>query len=109
MPQMMFAGEDSNGGFIGADERGMISFPRGVGLPRIYSGQSSNADLTGRITLSGGTAIYNLQGAYVNPPNCLTQDVTTPTSNSYAVETNTAITFHGSGSDVIKWICAGTN
>ena len=86
---------------------GAIGWGQASGL---RSGASGNTDLTGRVTLSGGTATYSLTGpTYASAPNCITQDVTTPALSSYATETTTTITFTGTGTDVIKYICAGTN
>ena len=62
----------------------------------IRSGTATNTDLTGRITLSGGAATMVFSSVYVSPPNCLTQDVTTPANASYAVES--AGSFSGTAS-----------
>jgi hypothetical protein len=75
----------------------------------IRSGSSSNTDLTGRITLSGGTATYNLTETYTSAPNCLTADVTTPANASSVSESTTVLTFTGTGTDVIKYQCNGRN
>ena len=81
-----------------------------LGTPALRSGFANNTDLTGRVTLSGGTATYTLYtGVYSSAPNCWTQDVTTPTNSSYAVEGTTSVVFHGTGTDVIKYHCIGTN
>ncbi len=75
----------------------------------VRSGSSSNTDMTGRVTLSGGTATYTLAGTYASAPECVTADVTTPTNSNYVVESTTALTFYGTGTDVLKWICMGRN
>jgi hypothetical protein len=75
----------------------------------VRSGSSSNTDLTGRITLSGGTATYNLTETYASAPNCLTADVTTPANASSVSESTTVLTFTGTGTDVIKYQCNGRN
>ena len=73
------------------------------------SGSASNSDLTGRVTLSAGAATYTLTGAYTTAPNCLTADVTTPGNASHVTESITALTFAGTGADVLKYICMGLN
>lgn len=78
-------------------------------MQTIRSGLSSNTDLTGRVTLVAGTATYNLQGTYTSAPNCFAQDVTTPANAASVSETTTQLTFTGTGTDVIKYICAGRN
>lgn len=76
---------------------------------QVRSGVSTNTDLTGRITLSGGAFTYTLLGTYATAPNCVTQDVTTPANSSFAVEGTTNIVFHGTGTDVLKYHCVGLN
>ena len=50
---------------------------------------------------------------YTSVPNCITADVTTPanaSSASEAVSSGVAtITFSGTGTDIIKYICVGRN
>jgi hypothetical protein len=75
----------------------------------IRSGTASNTDLTGRITLSGGTATYTLTETYTSAPNCLTADATTPANASSVSESTTVLTFTGTGTDVIKYECNGRN
>ena len=70
-------------------------------------------DLTGRVTLSSGAGTLVMTQAYTSAPNCITADVTTPanaSSASEAVSSGVAtITFAGTGSDVLKYICVGRN
>jgi hypothetical protein len=73
----------------------------------LRSGTASNTDLTGRIALSGGTASYTLTQTYASAPDCITADVTTPANASSVSESTTALTFTGTGTDTIKWICVG--
>lgn len=80
----------------------------GSGIP-IASGTPSNTDLTGRVTLSGGTFVYTLVGTYATPPTFIVQDATTPANVCSAVETTTTVTFTGTGSDVCKYIGIGLN
>ena len=75
----------------------------------VRSGTVSNSDLTGRVTLSGGTFTFTLLGTYATAPNCLVQDVTTPANAAYVVESTTQLVFHGTGTDVIKYECNGLN
>jgi hypothetical protein len=60
-----------------------------------------STELSGRITLVNGTAVLN--GIF--PANCFTADVTNPSNVSFVVEGPAALTFSGTGSDVIKYIC----
>ncbi len=78
-------------------------------MTTVRSGVSSNTELTGRITLAAGTATYTLVGVYASAPNCITSDATTPANASSVSESSTTLTFTGTGTDVIKYICAGRN
>ena len=69
----------------------------------IRSGSSANKDITGRITLAGGTATYTLAGVYATAPVCLTADATTPANASSVSESTTILTFTGTGTDDIKY------
>jgi hypothetical protein len=80
----------------------------------LRSGSASNKDLTGRIALTGGTATFVMSEIYVSAPNCLTADVTTPANANSVSESAPAagvvtLTFTGTGSDILKYICAGRN
>lgn len=77
--------------------------------PIVRSGSSANKDITGRITLAGGTATFTLAGTYTSAPDCLTQDVTTPANASSVSESTTVLTFTGTGTDIIKYVCIGRN
>jgi hypothetical protein len=75
----------------------------------LRSGAAANKDLTGRIALVGGVATYTLTGIYASPPNCITADATTPANANSVLESTTVLTFSGTGTDTLKWICAGRN
>jgi hypothetical protein len=75
----------------------------------ITTGTSSNTDLTGTVTLSGGTATYTLTGTYTTAPNCLSQDKTTPANVCSCAASTTQFTFTGTGSDQCKYISMGLN
>jgi hypothetical protein len=75
----------------------------------LRSGSSANKDLTGRIALAGGAATYTLSGIYASPPDCITADVTTPANANSVLESITTLTFTGTGTDTLKWVCAGRN
>jgi hypothetical protein len=75
----------------------------------VRSGASGNTDLTGRVTLSTGAGSYSLTQTYASAPNCLCADVTTPANACSISESTTALTFTGTGSDVVKYICMGRN
>jgi hypothetical protein len=95
-------------------------FPVGLQTPAIRSGEAANDDFTGRVTLSGGTGSWpftfnnNPGGPYTVPPNCLCAQVpsgpgvaATDACTVYA--SLTGLTFTGTGSDTIKYICVGRN
>jgi hypothetical protein len=84
----------------------MRRFARALGLksPEIWSNSSG---ITGAIVLSGGTASYTLQGAYTSAPNCVAQDVTTPSKAASVSESTTTLPFTGTGSDTVKWVLWG--
>ena len=75
----------------------------------LRSGSSANKDLTGRIALVGGAATFTLTGIYATPPDCVTADVTTPANSNSVLESLTTLTFSGTGTDTLKWVCAGRN
>lgn len=78
-------------------------------LPRVRSGSASNADITGRIALSSGSATYTLKGKYISAPNCIAQDVTNAANVASVSESATTLTFYGTGNDTVKWVCVGRN
>jgi len=78
-------------------------------MQTVRSGISGNSDLTGRITLSGGTGSYSLTQKYASAPNCITADVTTPANASSVSESTSTLTFTGTGTDILKYTCAGRN
>lgn len=75
----------------------------------LQSGTTTNNDITGRVSLSGGTGSYTLKGTYASAGNYICADVTTPANTCTASETSTVITFTGTGSDIIKYIGVGRN
>jgi hypothetical protein len=75
----------------------------------LRSGSSANKDLTGRIALVSGAATFTLTGIYATAPDCVTADVTTPANANSVVESLTTLTFSGTGTDTLKWVCAGRN
>jgi hypothetical protein len=80
------------------------------GQPLESGTAGANSDLTGRVTLSGGTYTRNLTGAgYGYALNCLSQDETTPANVCSVAESTTQLVFTGTGSDVCKYHCDGVN
>jgi len=75
----------------------------------VRSGQSGNTDIAGRVTLSTGAGSYSLTQTYASAPNCLCADVTTPANACAVSESTSALTFTGTGSDVVKYVCVGRN
>jgi hypothetical protein len=58
--------------------------------------------LSGRTPLINGIAVVT--GAFTG--TCVVQDVTNPANTSWGVEAPTSLSLHGTGTDVIKWICS---
>ena len=78
-------------------------------MQTVRSGSASNTDITGRVTLSVGTGSYSLGQTYTSAPNCLCNDVTTPGNACSVSESTTTLTFTGTGTDVVKYVCIGRN
>jgi hypothetical protein len=76
---------------------------RATGIP-IATGTTSNTDLAGILTLSGGTATYTFTATYVSPPFCVAND-TTATNAVKASATTTVLTLTGTSADVVNYIC----
>lgn len=74
----------------------------------IGTGTASNTDLAGKVTLSGGAATQALAGTYTTAPIVTCTDVTTAAAVK-CVASTTAITFTGTGTDVINYILIGLN
>ena len=77
----------------------------GSGIP-IATGTTSNTDLAGFITLSGGTGTYSFTATHVTNPVCTATD-TTAVAAVQAVATTTVLTVNGTGTDVIAYTCIG--
>lgn len=76
----------------------------------LRSNSASNTDLTGQVTLSGGTATQPLTGTYASAPNCwVIGDLTTPGFSALISASTTTLTFTGNASDVISYGCLGMN
>lgn len=77
------------------------------------SNSATNTDLTGRITLSSGSATFTFGlTTNVSAPNCWVMgDETTPSNGSttYIAATTTGFTLTGTGSDVIRYGCLRRN
>jgi hypothetical protein len=85
-------------------------FDAGVQAKNLISGVSTPTDISGRVTLSGGSATQSLTGSYTSPPNCGCWDVSTSTTACTVTETTAMLTFHaGTGGDTVKYICIGRN
>ncbi len=85
-------------------------FDAGVQAKNLISGVSTPTDISGRVTLSGGSATQSLTGSYMSPPNCGCWDVTTSATACTVTEGTAMLTFHaGTGTDTVKYICIGRN
>lgn len=77
----------------------------GSGIP-IATGTTSNTDLAGFITLSGGTGTYTFSSTHVSAPVCVATDTTTAAAVKASAST-TVLTLTGTSTDVIAYICMG--
>lgn len=77
----------------------------GTGIP-IATGTTSNTDLAGFITLSGGTGTYTFVATYASAPVCIATD-TTAVAAVQATATTTVLTVNGTSTDVIAYHCIG--
>jgi hypothetical protein len=77
----------------------------GSGIP-INSGTSSNTDLAGQVTLSGGTFAYTFTATYTHSPICVATD-TTAANVVQVVVTTTTLTLNGTSTDVLNYVCIG--
>lgn len=76
----------------------------------ITQGSMPQYDRVGTITLASGSATHTFAGgpegsAYPAAPYCMAVDITTPGTTAYATTTTTVLTLHGTGSDVVQWLC----
>lgn len=77
----------------------------GTGIP-IATGTTSNTDLAGFITLSGGTGTYTFTATYASAPVCVATD-TTAVAAVQATSTTTVLTINGTGTDIVAYHCIG--
>lgn len=78
----------------------------GTGIP-IAVGTTSNTDLAGFITLSGGTGTYNFTATHATAPVCVVSETTDATKTVKGSASTTVLTVTGTGTDVIAYICIG--
>jgi hypothetical protein len=91
-------------------EVGAAVFANPVQAPAVNSGSSSNTDLSGTLTLSGGTAAYTFAQTYASHPACVASDETSISPVKVTYTSTTSVTFTTSGAtDVIDYICHGRN
>jgi hypothetical protein len=77
----------------------------GSGIP-IATKTTSNTDLAGFLTLSGGTQTYTFTATYATAPVCIAID-TTAANAAKASASTTVLTITGTSTDVIAYICIG--
>jgi hypothetical protein len=77
----------------------------GSGIP-VATGTTSNTDLAGFLTLSGGTQTYTFSATYATAPVCTATD-TTAANVVKASASTTVLTITGTGTDVVSYICIG--
>jgi hypothetical protein len=77
----------------------------GPAMP-IATGTTSNTDLAGFVTLSGGSGTYSFTTTHATAAVCTATD-TTALQPVKASASTTTLTFTGTGTDVIAYICIG--
>jgi hypothetical protein len=77
------------------------------GVPSLHSGVTTNTDLAGSVTLSGGAGSYTFKGTYASAPFCIAGDSTAAAATK-ASATTTTLTLAGTTTDVLKYICVVT-
>ncbi len=76
----------------------------------VNTGNSSNTDLAGILTASGGTASYSFTGTHATAPVCIVQDDTTLASLLTKTVSTTTLTVTTTGAtDSVSYICVGKN
>lgn len=107
----MFLGTSSSTGTqamrIGAGTPGSVA-TYGQFIPKlnIITSVTTNTDLAGILTLSGGTATYTFIGTYVTSPVCLA-DSTTSNRAFVSATSTTTFTVTGTGTDTVNYHCIG--
>lgn len=80
------------------------------GTVSIGSGTSSNTDLDGTLTMSGGTATYTFSGSYGTHPMCTASDETSIAAVKVTYTGVVSVTFTTAGaSDVVDYHCLARN
>jgi hypothetical protein len=91
---------------------GAVAFPSSITAggagASIRTGTTSNTDLAGQLTLSGGTASYSFAATYTNPPYCVVTDNSAVNAVEVVV-TASALTITGTGTDKVTYICVATD
>jgi hypothetical protein len=77
----------------------------GTGTP-ISTGVTSNNDLAGFLTLSGGVQTYSFTSTHLTSPVCVANDNTSVAAVK-VVTTTTTLTVTGTGADSVSYICIG--
>lgn len=78
----------------------------GTGNPSIQTQTTSNTDLAGTGTMTGGTFTYSFLGTWASAPICTASD--TAAANAIRVQTSTTtLTVTGTSGDTVDYICVG--
>jgi hypothetical protein len=77
----------------------------GSGIP-VATKTTSNTDLAGFLTLSGGMQTYTFSATHATAPVCTATD-TTAVNAVQASASTTVLTVTGTGTDVVSYICIG--
>lgn len=71
---------------------------------RLRTGLTANSDMAGTITLASGTGTYTFTQTYATAPTCIGTDTTAANAVKLAA-TTTVLTFTGTTTDVINYVC----
>lgn len=78
------------------------------GALSVRTGVTTNTDLAGSVTLSGGAGSYTFTGTYAVAPICVATDATAAAATK-ASATTTTLTLAGTTTDVLKYVCVVRN
>jgi len=107
-------GPNTGAYWLGSDGRGYIyrdtTDEIKISLPFIVTavrtGQETNSDLAGQLTLREGKAVYHFSGSYADEPICTATDISAPNPVMVSA-TIVNLTVSGVGSDKVNYECVG--
>lgn len=100
------SGQGDGSGYPLFDATGLYTPQASIAQLNTGSGITAS-NWSGRTSLVGGTKAITFTTAYINTPVCIGKDATTPTNTVTETESPTGVTFTGTGTDSVKYICVG--